>query len=249
MAYGIKEVFLTLQGEGARVGAKSVFVRMTGCNLWSGNPAHRDRGAGPCARWCDTDFFKGDVIELAELRERMRVAWGQGDGQGEKWCVITGGEPALQIDHELVDALHADGWRIAVETNGTVDTPALRACDHVCVSPKRGTAWSIGAAHEVKVVLPGAARDEDGWTDDELVVLERQALTATAPPALFVQPQDPIAATADLEHTYLKRARDVDDEGALERAYRKNLERCTQWVLGHDRWRLSAQLHKYIRIA
>jgi 7-carboxy-7-deazaguanine synthase len=249
MPYGIKEVFLTLQGEGARAGAKSVFVRTTGCNLWSGNPAHRDRGAGPCARWCDTDFFKGEVVELEALRERMRAAWG--DGQGEKWCVITGGEPALQIDQALVDALHADGWRIAVETNGTIDTPALRACDHVCASPKRGTPWSIAAAHEIKIVLPGAARDEDGWTDDELVALEREAMAAPVPPALFVQPQDPIAGAGELEHTYLKRARDacVPQADALERAYRNNLERCMQWVMKHGRWRLSAQLHKYIRIA
>ena len=248
--YGIKEIFLTLQGEGARAGAKSVFVRFTGCNLWSGNPAHRDRGAGPCARWCDTDFFRGEVLALDELRARMQAVWQSHDG--EKWCVLTGGEPALQIDDALVAALHDDGWRIAVETNGTVDTAALRACDHVCISPKRGTAWpALAAAHEIKVVLPGAALDEDGWTDAELAALEQRALGAPAHPALFVQPQDPMASAGELEQTWLKHSRALAEaqRSQLEERYQRNLDRCIRWVMSHDRWRLSAQLHKYIRIA
>jgi len=247
-AYGIKDVFLTLQGEGARAGAKSVFVRMTGCNLWSGNPAHRDRGAGPCAQWCDTDFFKGDSIELVALRDRMEALW---SGAGPRWCVITGGEPALQIDDALVGALHEHGWRIAVETNGTVANPALHACDHVCVSPKRGTAWrTLGIAHEIKVVLPGAAASEDGWTDAELVEIEQIALAAPERPSLFVQPQDPIVG-AHLEQSWLKQTIELaaTERDALERQYRANLDRCVQWVLHHERWRLSAQLHKYVRIA
>lgn len=255
-SYGIKEVFLTLQGEGARVGAKSLFVRFTGCNLWSGNPAHRDRGAGPCARWCDTDFVRGDVLALAELRDRMNAVWRAGSGGDDdgdaKWCVLTGGEPALQIDDALVTALHADGWQLAVESNGTVDTAALRACDHVCISPKRGTGWpALGAAHEIKVVLPGAAVDEDGWTDAELADLERRALAVPMPPALFVQPQDPMASPGELEQTWLKHSRDLAgaQRSALEERYRVNLARCIGWVMKHERWRLSAQLHKYIHIA
>ena len=246
-AYGIKDVFLTLQGEGLRAGAKSVFVRMTGCNLWSGNPAHRASGAGPCAQWCDTDFFKGEMIELAALRERMESLW---PGASPRWCVITGGEPALQVDDALVTALHANGWRIAVETNGTIVNPALSACDHICVSPKRGTAWrTLGIAHEIKVILPGAADRSQGWTDAELEEIEQLALAAPERPALFVQPQDPILEGIVLEQSLLKHTVDLGfQRDALERAYRDNLDRCTQWVLHHDRWRLSAQVHKYVRI-
>jgi organic radical activating enzyme len=248
-AYGIKDVFLTLQGEGARAGAKSVFVRMTGCNLWSGNPAHRDRGTGPCARWCDTDFFKGDTIELPTLRDRMEALW---PGTGPRWCVITGGEPALQIDDALVSALHEHGWRIAVETNGTIANRALHACDHVCISPKRGTAWrTLGIAHEIKVILPGADGAEQGWTDAELVEIEQLALAAPERPPLFVQPQDPIAAGLVLEQSLLKHTIELAaaERDVLEQRYRANLDRCIQWVLHHEHWRLSAQLHKYVQIA
>lgn len=243
-SYAVKDIFLTLQGEGARAGAKSLFVRFAGCNLWSGSPAHRDSGSGPCAKWCDTDFFKGEAIELDALRARMATAWG--DAAGQRWCVITGGEPGLQIDDALVDALHADRWLIAVETNGTLASAALRRCDHICVSPKRGTAWtSLGAAHEVKVILPGEA-DGTGWTDAELADIEARAGDAQ----LFVQPQDPIVSTF-VEQSHLKRTVDVaaGDAALLAARYDANVRRCIDFVMRHPRWRLSAQLHKFVGIA
>jgi organic radical activating enzyme len=241
--YAIKEVFGTLQGEGLRAGARSVFVRMAGCNLWSGRGEDRATGKGPCARWCDTDFFKGTTFELPALLDRMAGEWGSA---GDRWCVITGGEPGLQIDDALVDALHGAGWHIAVETNGTVDTPALRRCDHLCVSPKRGTSWwTLGHAHELKVILPGAVAGEAGWQPDELLAIEARAADAGA--VLFVQPQDPLVTPSFVEQTYLKRS--VDAPPALAATFRAHLQQCIDWVASHPRWRLSVQLHKYIGIA
>jgi len=244
VGYASKEVVGTLQGEGLRAGARSVFVRMAGCNLWSGRAEDRASGKGPCARWCDTDFFKGESVEIPELLERMAAEWG---AAGDRWCVITGGEPGLQIDDALVDALHGAGWKIAVETNGTVHTGALRRCDHLCLSPKRGTAWStLGFANGVKVILPGAAAGEQGWQPDELTEIGVRAVQWNA--ALFVQPQDPLVSPDFVEQTYLKRSvADVSPE--LARVFRNHLEQCFAWVRAHPRWRLSAQLHKYIGIA
>lgn len=245
MAYAIKEIFGTLQGEGLRAGARSVFVRMAGCNLWSGRAEDRAAGKGPCARWCDTDFFKGTQTSIPELLARMSDAWGPAT-DGDRWCVITGGEPGLQVDDALVDALHGAGWKVAVETNGTCESPALRRCDHLCLSPKRGTPWtSLGHAHEVKVILPGAVPGEVGWQLDELRAIEAMAIDAGA--TLFVQPQDPLVDAAFVEETYLKRSTG-DASPMLASQFRVHLQQCLDWIAAHPRWRLSAQLHKYIGV-
>lgn len=250
--YGIKEVFLTLQGEGRRAGTKAVFVRFSGCNLWDGHPLHRDQGSGPCAKWCDTDFFKGTPLDLQSLLARMHEEW-RWEGK-KRWCVLTGGEPGLQVDDALVDALHEHGWLIAVETNGTVDNPALRRCDYICVAPKRGTDWkALGSAHELKVVLPGAMPGEPGWTDDELGGIEEFVSVFPGPPhgsrpELYVQPQDPIVAPNVVEETLLRRNAEVeaDHEEMLTTIFQRHLKRCIDWVHAHPNWRLSLQTHKWI---
>lgn len=249
--YGIKEVFNTLQGEGSRVGARSVFVRFSGCNLWDGNPLHRGEGAGACARWCDTDFRKGKVHDVEQLLERMNAAW-PADG-GARWCVLTGGEPLLQVDEALVEALEQDGWRVAVETNGTV-APAPRVfarLSHVCVSPKLGTELVLREAHELKVVLPGAAADDPsaGWTDEMLAALESAGTWG----ALYVQPLDPLVDGQGLEFTALRlpgSSADVEEEAAslANALYVHNLQRAVAFVFAHPQWRLSAQLHKFIQV-
>lgn len=229
--YRIKENMLTIQGEGLRSGSKSVFVRFSGCDLWSGREEDRNKGK-ICARFCDTDFVGGDKYDLTRLRDVMYQLWGsQGSMAGQKWCVLTGGEPSLQIDQSLVDALHADGWMIAVETNGCTDNAAVRSCDHICLSPKRGTDWkALGKAHEIKVVLPGAAPGEEGWTDTELEAIERLVddMGMRKLPALFVQPQDPSA--------YIKL-------GSTP-AYQPSVQRCIDFVMAHPSWRISTQQHK-----
>ena len=151
--YAVKEIFLTLQGEGANAGRASVFCRFAGCNLWSGREA--DRASAQC-RFCDTDFVgldgtKGGRYENADaLARAMEAEWGA--GRAGRFCVLTGGEPLLQVDAALIAALHARGFEIAVETNGTIAAPF--GLDWICVSPKGGTELNIRTGHELKLVYP-----------------------------------------------------------------------------------------------
>jgi 7-carboxy-7-deazaguanine synthase len=151
--YAVKEVFRTLQGEGRQAGRVAVFLRFSRCNLWSGH--ERDRATATC-RFCDTDFVGtdgpgGGVFRgAAALAARVAEVWGS--GTEHRFVVCTGGEPALQLDDELISALHAEGFEVAVETNGTLPLPA--GIDWVCVSPKAGTELVVTAGDELKVVWP-----------------------------------------------------------------------------------------------
>ena len=155
VAYAVKEIFLTLQGEGAQAGRTAVFCRFAGCNLWSGREA--DRAAAQC-RFCDTDFVGtdgtrgGSYASAQALAAEIAAEWG--GIPDHRYVVITGGEPLLQIDDALLAALHERGFAIAVETNGTIDPPA--GLDWICVSPKAGTQLRIRSGHEMKLVFPQA---------------------------------------------------------------------------------------------
>jgi 7-carboxy-7-deazaguanine synthase len=153
MSYAIKEIFLTLQGEGAQAGRVAVFCRFAGCNLWSGR--EQDRAEAQC-QFCDTDFVGVDGTDggrydgadgLADAIERI---WGA--EPGARYVVLTGGEPLLQVDAALIAALHARGFEIALETNGTLVPPA--GIDWICVSPKAGTPLKAVAGDELKLVYP-----------------------------------------------------------------------------------------------
>jgi len=152
-AYSVKECFLTLQGEGVQSGSRAVFVRFAGCNLWSGR--EDDRASAQC-RFCDTDFVGtdgeggGKFRSAEELAAHAEAIWGETDER--RLVVITGGEPMLQLDEALVDALHARGFRVAVETNGTL--PAVGGLDWICVSPKAGTEVVQRSGDELKLVWP-----------------------------------------------------------------------------------------------
>jgi 7-carboxy-7-deazaguanine synthase (Cx14CxxC type) len=154
--YAVKELYYTLQGEGAQAGRAAVFLRFTGCNLWSGREQDRGRGAGGCSAWCDTDFVGtdgpgGGRFDGPEaLAVAARAAWA-GDG-GAPLVVCTGGEPLLQLDPPLIDALHRAGFAIAIETNGTQVVPA--GIDWVCVSPKAGAPLVVERGDELKLVHP-----------------------------------------------------------------------------------------------
>jgi 7-carboxy-7-deazaguanine synthase len=153
VSYAVKEIFLTLQGEGAQAGRAAVFCRFSGCNLWSGREL--DRGSAVC-RFCDTDFvgvdgtFGGRYPDAKALADRIALTWGERGGR--RFVVLTGGEPLLQVDDAVVEALHAAGFEIAVETNGTLDAPA--GLDWVCVSPKAGSVLRITSGQELKLVFP-----------------------------------------------------------------------------------------------
>jgi 7-carboxy-7-deazaguanine synthase (Cx14CxxC type) len=157
MTYAVKEMFYTLQGEGARTGRPSVFLRFAGCNLWSGR--EQDRAQAVC-KFCDTDFVGtegdgGGKFETAGALARSAAALGPGGGA--PYVVCTGGEPLLQLDPPLIDALHATGFEIAVETNGTIAAPA--GLDWICVSPKAGAELVQVAGDELKLVYPQAGAE------------------------------------------------------------------------------------------
>jgi 7-carboxy-7-deazaguanine synthase len=154
VSYAVKEIFLTLQGEGAHAGRAAVFCRFSGCNLWSGR--EQDRAAATC-RFCDTDFvgtdgtLGGRYASAAELADTIAAQW-TGANNTNRYVVLTGGEPLLQVDTALVDALHAHGFSVGVETNGTIAPPD--GMDWICVSPKAGAELAIRSGHELKLVYP-----------------------------------------------------------------------------------------------
>jgi 7-carboxy-7-deazaguanine synthase len=163
MTYAVKEIFYTLQGEGANSGRPAVFCRFAGCNLWTGREA--DRSHAVC-QFCDTDFVGtdgpggGSFKTAAALAGAVRAAWpAQSAAAAKPLVVCTGGEPLLQLDVEAIAALHDAGFEIAVETNGTL--PAPPGLDWVCVSPKADAAMVLTAGHELKLVFPQAGAEPE----------------------------------------------------------------------------------------
>lgn len=161
MSYSVKEAFLTLQGEGVQAGSRAVFLRFAGCNLWSGR--EQDRATAQC-NFCDTDFVGTDgpgggrYATAGELAAAVAKTWtGQAHPRSRPYVVCTGGEPLLQLDAAAVDALHAEGFEVAVETNGT--RPAPDGLDWTCVSPKAGAPLTLIAGDELKLVYPQAGLD------------------------------------------------------------------------------------------
>lgn len=164
MSYAVKEIFLTLQGEGAHAGRAAVFCRFSGCNLWSGR--EQDRASATC-QFCDTDFVGtdgtlGDRYDSAEaLAEAIAAQWAE--AAGNRYTVLTGGEPLLQVDAPLVQALRARGFEIGVETNGTIDPP--EGMDWICVSPKAGAELVVQRGNELKLVYPQADAAPEAFVD------------------------------------------------------------------------------------
>lgn len=185
MAYAVKEIFKTLQGEGAQAGRAAVFCRFSGCNLWSGR--EQDRASAQCT-FCDTDFVGMDgegggrfqsAIDLADAVER---AWGaQG---GDRYVVCTGGEPLLQLDDGLVAALHERDFMIALETNGTLLPPS--GVDWICVSPKGKTQLALKSGNEIKLVYPQVGVDPTAFEGLEFE-------------HFFLQPMDSPARDANVQ--------------------------------------------------
>ena len=222
--YAVKEVFATLQGEGALAGTPAVFVRLSGCNLWSGDDGTRERdavgNAASCPRWCDTSFAHGAPHSAEELAVRVRAC----ATDHPPLLVLTGGEPLLQIDRALVDVLRsAGGFRcVAVETNGTA---AFRdggqtesGVDWVCVSPKTEPGRVVvRSGEELKVVFPGGLRDPEQYAG-ELGAFGHY----------FVSPCADVSAVGDSSPSAVATAEAVE------------------YVQRHPRWRLSLQTHKMI---
>jgi len=154
MTYSVKEMYYTLQGEGAQAGRPAVFLRFAGCNLWSGR--EKDRATAVC-RFCDTDFIGtdgpggGKFVEASELAAVVAARWPRSSAR-HRYVVCTGGEPLLQLDKELINALHGHDFEIAVETNGTILVP--EGVDWICVSPKASARLAQRHGNELKLVFP-----------------------------------------------------------------------------------------------
>ncbi|WP_111412046.1 7-carboxy-7-deazaguanine synthase [Billgrantia lactosivorans] len=186
--YHVKEAFYSLQGEGARAGRASVFCRFSGCNLWSGR--ERDRDSAAC-RFCDTDFVGTDGQHggrfgaAADLAAHLEGLWpGESDGAAP-YVVFTGGEPLLQLDEALIDAMHARGFEVAVETNGTLPAPA--GIDWLCVSPKAAASLALTRGDELKLVYPQAEAPPERFTGLDFRYF-------------FLQPMDTTALADDAQH-------------------------------------------------
>lgn len=179
MTYSVKEIFLTLQGEGAQAGRRAVFLRFSGCNLWTGR--EQDRATAIC-QFCDTDFVGtngeggGKFATPQALAEAVAAAWGA-DVSGTPYVVITGGEPMLQLDVALIDALHIHGFEIGVESNGTL--PATPGIDWLCISPKAGSDVVQRSGNELKLVWPQPGSDwasMEDWAFDHFLIQPMDSL-------------------------------------------------------------------------
>lgn len=222
MSYLVKEVFHTLQGEGAQSGRAAVFCRFAGCNLWSGREA--DRSTAVC-RFCDTDFRGTDgegggrYPDAEALADKIYAVWSaQTDATIAPYVVCTGGEPLLQLDRALIDALHARGCAIAVETNGTCPVPA--GIDWLCVSPKVGADLVVTEGDELKLVYPQPGMDAECSSQlEQLSQFEQLDFRH-----FFLQPLD---GPERIDNTLLA------------------INVCK----ARPRWRLSVQLHKVLGIS
>lgn len=165
MTYSVKEIFYTLQGEGARTGRPSVFLRFAGCNLWSGLEADR---ANAVCKFCDTQFVGTDGVGGGKFPDAAGLARAVADkwpGGGKPYVVCTGGEPLLQLDSELIAALHGEGFEIAIETNGTLEPPP--GIDWICVSPKAQAQQVLKQGDELKLVYPQAGGEPERYAGQD----------------------------------------------------------------------------------
>lgn len=187
MSYAVKEIFKTLQGEGAQSGRAAVFCRFAGCNLWSGRAVDRPRSV---CDFCDTDFVGvdgtngGRFADADALADAVEAEWS--GARAKRYVVLTGGEPLLQVDQTLVDALHARGFEVGVETNGTQAAPP--GLDWICVSPKADAALVLRRGHELKLVYPQVKAPPERFED-------------LAFDHFFLQPMDAPEVAANLEAT------------------------------------------------
>ncbi|MDA5562687.1 7-carboxy-7-deazaguanine synthase [Cobetia marina] len=224
--YTVKEAFYTLQGEGARAGRASVFCRFAGCNLWSGR--EQDRDTSVC-RFCDTDFVGtngqngGKFRTASELADFLASLWPEHSGIATPYVVFTGGEPLLQLDRELVDAMHARGFEIAVETNGTVTPPA--GIDWLCVSPKGASELVLTGGDELKLVYPQPEALPERFVSLDFAHFYLQPLDTAALDALP-------APAAAREHYREVLATDTP------------MNQCVSYCMANPQWQLSLQTHK-----
>ncbi len=220
MSYSVKEIFYSLQGEGARTGRPAVFCRFSGCNLWSGEEKHR--ATAEC-NFCDTDFVGTNGLGGAKYRSAQELAkdlagyWPDAN-EGVPYVVFTGGEPLLQLDSLLINAVHGQGFEIAVESNGTLLVPP--GIDWLCISPKGQTKLVQTSGDELKLVYP-----QPNVNPDDFIGLH-------------------------FNHFYLQPLDCIPGHQATGNGCNVNqiLQRCTDYCLSHPLWHLSLQTHKHLGV-
>ena len=218
--YSVKEMFLTLQGEGGQAGLPAIFVRFAGCNLWSG--LERDRAAAVC-KFCDTDFIGtngdggGKFKTAQDLAKEIKTYWPQSQNE-DIWAVMTGGEPLLQLDAALIEACHDEGIKVAVETNGTIMAP--EGIDWLCVSPKAGAKIIQTSGDELKLVFPQVENKPEDFEHMDFGIFS-------------LQPRDDRFLYGQSEDNF---------DGSPHRTETIN------YCLSHPKWRLSLQTHKWMNI-
>ncbi len=230
MTYSVKEIFLTIQGEGAQAGIVAVFLRFAGCNLWSG--LERDRASAIC-KFCDTDFVGTDGVnggKFTTAEDLAAAVSAQWRGQsGPKWVVCTGGEPLLQLDKAAIDALHQAGFKVAVESNGTVTAP--RGVDWLCVSPKANASLIQTSGDELKLVYP---QDENRPEDFAHLDFNVFSLQPRDDRYLSGMNRDDKFLPSEHQNTSTKKA--------------AHLDAAIQFCLSNPQWRISLQTHKIMEI-
>lgn len=220
----VREIFPTVQGEGSQTGQPSVFIRFSGCNLWSGLEEGRSKGKGECAAWCDTDFATGDLMTVSQIVQKVKEltsGWGLG------MVVMSGGEPLLQLKkdagRDLCEALKGIGIRLALETNGTVDYPVLELFDHITVSPKS---------------LVSTKDKEVSW---DHIVLRRGTDLKVIVPTMWSDGSINEFCNWDFTHKFFQ-PKDIDGSGL------SNIDVAVGMAKKHAGWRVSFQTHKYARL-
>ena len=241
--YSVRLIYDSFQGEGSRAGCRAVIVRLAGCNMWNGNPENRSSGAGACAKWCDTDF-QGDLAipMLAwDIARRCSQLWPEGPKGSARWILLTGGEPLLQADLELLAVLRDYGFKLAVETNGTTIPKGMgpdisQHFDYVCVSPQLTASdntpnLEVLKADDLKITTGGA------WTATQL----KQVAAEGEWKHKYVVPLDPIDSST-IEISHLRGG--YSDSNSLDAA----VTNCLKWVKDNPEWRVGVQLQKVLNL-
>lgn len=218
MSYRVKEMFYSLQGEGAQSGRASLFCRFSRCNLWSGR--EQDRAQAIC-NFCDTDIRgtdgqNGGIFPSAQALAKAAASLWPSKPNGESWLVCTGGEPLLQLDEELIGAFHDEGFLVAVETNGTQTAP--KGLDWICISPKGKARPVLSRCNELKLVYPQVDAPPEAFDD---IICDYRFLSPMADPR-WIEGADPIKD--------------------------KHTQQALRYCLEHPQWRLTLQSHKLLNI-
>lgn len=235
--YTVNSIYKTIAPD-VLGGQKIAVVSFSGCNLWSGEAAEREAGAGACAKWCDGNFMGGQPLSAEDILTAIEHIYPARLGiTKERTVRLTGGEPLLQVDHALVGLLAANDWLVTIETNGTIDADPLGDEVYLIVSPKLGSELKITRADELRVIIPGALPPDPGWTEEALLALDKALLQ---PGIKTLVPQDPIDPTK-LADSFLVT---LGDKVGLAGIYQLNLQRCVTFVNTHPDWYLQLQTNK-----